>query len=247
MKPKPPKPAARLVKTAASRPATAPPARVRETTLSDYSNDKRNANKGTLVGETMVETSMRRFGAGRSGLADSKGRMIAGNKTLRAAKAAGITRVIEIETEGDAFIVHKRTDLDLDTDADARALSVADNQAASAGLEWDAAILQAMKEDDVPLGDFFSPSEWAALTQDAGDDAAKPSPHPEMELQPFEEYDYVMLLFRNSQDLQRAHDLLGITHVQVTVGKSVKIGLGRVVDGARAVEKLLDAGKKAPR
>ena len=62
---------------------------------------------------------------------------------------------------------------------------------------------------------------------------------PEMELQPFEHYDYIMLVFRNDQDFSRACELLDIQEVQVKYpgGKS-KIGLGRVVEGAKALETL---------
>jgi len=38
---------------------------------------------------------------------------------------------------------------------------------------------------------------------------------PQMEVQPFEHYDYVMLMFRNDQDFQQACELLGIEKVQI--------------------------------
>ncbi len=60
-----------------------------------------------------------------------------------------------------------------------------------------------------------------------------------MECQPFERYEYVMLLFRNDQDFQRACELLGIEKVQITYpGGMKKIGLGRCIDGARAIDRL---------
>jgi hypothetical protein len=62
---------------------------------------------------------------------------------------------------------------------------------------------------------------------------------PAMECQPFEHYDYLMLMFRNEQDFQRACEILGIQKVQVTYpGGLKKIGLGRVIDGAKAIERL---------
>jgi hypothetical protein len=42
-----------------------------------------------------------------------------------------------------------------------------------------------------------------------GDDAAAPG-LPAMECQPFEHYDYLMLMFRHEQDFQRACEVLGI-------------------------------------
>ena len=62
---------------------------------------------------------------------------------------------------------------------------------------------------------------------------------PQMECQPFEHYDYIMLLYRNEQDFQQACEHLGIQRVQVTYpGGKQKIGLGRCVDGMKALKTL---------
>jgi len=62
---------------------------------------------------------------------------------------------------------------------------------------------------------------------------------PAMEAQPFEHHDYIMLMFRNEQDFQQACEVLGIQRVQVTYpGGLQKVGLGRVIDGAKAIERL---------
>ena len=59
---------------------------------------------------------------------------------------------------------------------------------------------------------------------------------PQMECQPFEHHDYIMLMFRNEQDFQQACERLGIQKVAITYpGGRTKVGLGRVVDGAKAV------------
>jgi hypothetical protein len=82
-----------------------------------------------------------------------------------------------------------------------------------------------------------------AAEQQADEDAAESDDAhpglPAMECQPFEHYDYLMLVFRHEQDFQRACEVLGIKKVEVTYpGGLKKIGLGRVVDGAKAIEKL---------
>jgi hypothetical protein len=58
---------------------------------------------------------------------------------------------------------------------------------------------------------------------------------PEMELQAFEHYDYVILLYRNALDWQRAKELFDLQQEGFTLrdGVTRKIGLGRVVDGRR--------------
>jgi hypothetical protein len=62
---------------------------------------------------------------------------------------------------------------------------------------------------------------------------------PEMELQPFEHYDYVVLLCKNSHDWMTLQELLGIEPVQFTNSNgSRQFGRGRVVDASKAVELL---------
>jgi hypothetical protein len=82
-----------------------------------------------------------------------------------------------------------------------------------------------------------------AAEQQADEDAAESDDAhpglPAMECQPFEHYDYLMLMFRHEQDFQRACEVLGIKKVEVAYpGGLKKIGLGRVIDGAKAIEKL---------
>jgi hypothetical protein len=58
---------------------------------------------------------------------------------------------------------------------------------------------------------------------------------PEMQLQAFEHYDYIVLLYRNGLDWSRAKELFGIRQEAFTLrdGVSRKVGMGRVVDGRR--------------
>ena len=68
---------------------------------------------------------------------------------------------------------------------------------------------------------------------------------PAMECQPFEHHDYIMLMFRNDQDFQQACELLEIKKVQITYpGWLQKVGVGRVIDGAKAIAKLTERGRK---
>lgn len=59
---------------------------------------------------------------------------------------------------------------------------------------------------------------------------------PEMELQPFEHYDYVVLVCKNKHDWITLHEKLGIQRVQVTLPNGSKhIGTGRVIDACHVV------------
>jgi len=62
---------------------------------------------------------------------------------------------------------------------------------------------------------------------------------PEMDLQAFEHYDYIVLMFKTDQDFLAACDLLKIQKVKTPIphGKH-KIGLGRVIDGGKAIQRL---------
>ena len=72
--------------------------------------DPENANRGTDRGRELVVSSLEECGAGRSILADRDGVVIAGNKTLEAARTLGLP-VKTIETDGSELIVVRRSDL----------------------------------------------------------------------------------------------------------------------------------------
>ena len=132
--------------------------------LSDLTPDIRNANKGTERGQYMVEHSLSQYGAGRSILADTEGRIIAGNKTLQAAADLGIP-VRVVETDGTELVVVQRTDLDLADGDKARKMAYADNRASEVSLEWDAEEIAIDLSEGLELGDLFMEFELAAITE----------------------------------------------------------------------------------
>ncbi|MCK9254109.1 MAG: hypothetical protein M0P55_15275 [Clostridiales bacterium] len=73
---------------------------------------------------------------------------------------------------------------------------------------------------------------------------------PEMDLLPFEHYDYVVLVFKNSLDFEAAIECFGIGKVRYQAeslkGKSAaKIGAARVLDGAEVLKRLWAAEAQA--
>ena len=64
--------------------------------ISDLIPDNVNANRGTKRGSGMLERSLRQYGAGRSVLVDSSGRIIAGNKTVEAAGSIGLEYAVVV-------------------------------------------------------------------------------------------------------------------------------------------------------
>jgi hypothetical protein len=106
--------------------------------ISDYTPDARNANKGTERGQYMIDTSVESVGLARSIVAANDDTIPAGNKTLQAALDAGIEDVIEVETDGNALVVVKRTDWATVDSEKARQYAYLDNRASEVGLQWDA-------------------------------------------------------------------------------------------------------------
>ena len=104
--------------------------------IEELVQDEHNFNKGTDEGGKLMERSFKEMGAGRSVLIDKHGKIIAGNKSQKAAIAAGIKRVRVIETTGDELVAVKRTDVDIDT-AEGRKMAYLDNLTTQVNLTWD--------------------------------------------------------------------------------------------------------------
>ena len=117
-----------------------------EINIEDLKQDSRNFNKGTEQGQELMERSFKEMGAGRSILIDRNGNIIAGNKSQKAAIAAGIKKVRIIETTGDELVAVKRTDVDIDS-AEGRKMAYLDNLTTQVNLTWDETELQAVQAD----------------------------------------------------------------------------------------------------
>lgn len=129
----------------------------------DLTLDPANANRGTDRGRSTVTQSLEECGAGRSILADKHGTVIAGNKTLEAARKLGLP-IRVVESAGNELVVVRRTDLALDEGDRARRLAYLDNRSSELGLEWNLEQLLADLAGGVDLGGCgFTEEELAAL------------------------------------------------------------------------------------
>ena len=140
--------------------------------IEELVQDEHNFNKGTDEGGKLMERSFKEMGAGRSVLIDKHGKIIAGNKSQKAAIAAGIKRVRVIETTGDELIAVKRTDVELESEQ-GRKMALLDNLTTQVNLAWDEAELQTITGEiegfdpsdfgfdmpDVDIDDFFQDIE----------------------------------------------------------------------------------------
>src|SRR5271156_6363347 len=82
--------------------------------------DEKNANKGTKRGRDLLGASLEKYGAGRSVVVDRNNRVIAGNKTIEAARIAGIESIAVVETDGSSLVAVQRAYMDLRRDKKAR-------------------------------------------------------------------------------------------------------------------------------
>ena len=120
-------------------PAKRPSTRTRQTpiqSLDDLQPDPLNANRGTDRGREVLRRSLHTYGAGRSIVIDTRGRILGGHKTVEQAKHLGLPITV-VPTTGQELVVVQRVDLDARTDPRAQELTLADNRVAELDLDWD--------------------------------------------------------------------------------------------------------------
>jgi len=103
--------------------------------ISELIPDDKNFNSGSEYGQSLIQKSFEKFGAGRSILIDKNNKIIAGNKSTENYGALGNEDVIIVESDGTKLIAVKRTDIDLDT-PEGREMALADNATAKANIVW---------------------------------------------------------------------------------------------------------------
>jgi len=150
------------------------------TGLDDLGADPANANKGTDKGRAIVVQSLVECGAGRSILADKDGTVIAGNKTLEAARKLGLP-IRVVESAGEELVVVRRTDLDLGTDKKARRLAYLDNRAGQLGLDWDTEQMLEDLQRGVDLAGIFDDDEIKRLLDSVAQGNPAEDPGAEMD------------------------------------------------------------------
>lgn len=113
--------------------------------IADFLSDDKNARKHTPRNVGMITDALREVGTGRSGVIDEKGKVLAGNATLEALAQAGIRRVKVVESNGEEWIVVRRTGLNA---KQKRRLALYDNRTGELS-EWDIGVLSNFRNDDL--------------------------------------------------------------------------------------------------
>jgi ParB-like chromosome segregation protein Spo0J len=126
--------------------------------------DPRNARQHSRENLDLITGSLQEVGAARSIVIDEDNVILAGNATVEAAKAAGLTNVQVVEADGETVIAVRRSGL---TPEQKRRLALFDNRAAELA-SWDSAVLRSLAQD-TDLAGIFGADDLSALLGEAPD------------------------------------------------------------------------------
>ena len=211
--------------------------------------DKRNARLHDDRSKQAIRESLKQQGAGRSVLTDADNILIAGNGVYQEAVELGIPVRI-IESDGRELVVIKRTDL-RNSDPKRTALAIADNKCSDLSVFDDEKLEELLSEiENDPLlsaASGFSETEIAEILKQSEPDQKTDDEKPEV---PFSEeilenHNYIVLYFDNDVDWLQAKTIFNLKTVRDSGSKAGKydhLGVGRVIRGADAINRLLNGG-----
>ena len=216
--------------------------------------DGRNVRVHDERNKLAIAQSLKELGAGRSILIDAENVVIGGNGVYQEAQELGLP-VKVIESDGSELIAIKRTDLKTN-DAKRKALAIADNRTNDLSVFDDAKVAEMFAElEDFADAAGFSPEEIEALGKTVEDmESAEVPDDPEKGDMPFAEelleaHNYVVLYFDNNVDWLQAQTIFELRTVKESGSKPgyTRFGIGRVINGARALNLILGVKDKKDR
>lgn len=119
---------------------------IREINIDEIQFDNRNANKGTALGNDLLDSSISDYKIGRGVLVDKDLKLIAGNHAVQKIKDKGYKKVILVPTDGNTLVVTQRTDLVKDSKA-GHELALADNRVSQANLSFDVDVIKELEAE----------------------------------------------------------------------------------------------------
>lgn len=192
--------------------------------ISDIVPYERNPRKNSAAIKP-VANSIQEFGFRYPIVVDENHVIISGHTRYEAAKSLGLETVP----------VSIADDL---TEQQANALRLVDNKTSELS-EWDTPLLELEKlnlEDfDLSLFGFESLD-----TSEIKEKKEQEKRVAELALKVFEHHDYLVFVFDNTMDWLNVCNRFGIEKADAGFGETRKIGLGRVVDGQKLLEKFGD-------
>ena len=205
--------------------------------------DGRNVRVHGERNKQAIAQSLKELGAGRSILIDAENVVIGGNGVYQEALELGLP-VKVIESDGSELIAIKRTDLKTN-DAKRKALAIADNRTNDLSVFNDAKVAEMFAElEDFAGAAGFTPEEIEALGKTVEDNPEKGDMPFAEEL--LEAHNYVVLYFDNNVDWLQAQTIFELRTVKESGSKPgyTRFGIGRVINGAKALNLILGVKDK---
>lgn len=204
--------------------------------IQELVQDTHNFNKGTGEGQRLMERSFKELGAGRSVLIDKNGNIIAGNKSQKAAMAAGIKKVRVIETTGDELVAVQRTDIDINS-YEGRKMALLDNLTTVKDVAWDEVELQSVADqiegfDPADLGldlisDAVQDDQFEQQFDQTGKDDAVYPIIPKFD----EKYEMFIIVSENEVDANYLREVLNMQKMKsYKTGKLMKSNVVHIKD-----------------
>jgi len=197
-----------------------------------------NAKKHIASQIDAIAKSIKEFGFVGVVIVDETNTILAGHGRVAGAKKAGLTTVPCL----------KYTNL---TEKQKRLFVIADNRLAEVGGGWDEKILEKeiqdiLKNTDYDIGEFGFDEQFVydIISKNLEDNASVSDEiaekFPQMELQAFESYDYIVLFFKDSRDFLNVAQRIGVKRVLMNrpEDKTKKVGIGRLIRGEKIIELL---------
>lgn len=181
---------------------------------------ERNAKMHSAEQVDYIANSIKEFGWQQPVVIDSDNVIVIGHGRVLAAKKLGIEEAPCV----------RASEL---TKEQIKALRLADNKTNES--EWDSALLDL---DMLDLGIDMSMFGFESVEEEFEKKQDKEKMLKSMELKAFEHYDYIVFVFKNQMDWLNAVNAFGLERVDAGYGKTKKVGIGRVLDGARLLEKI---------
>ena len=188
--------------------------------VSDLKPYERNAKIHTAEQVDYIANSIREFGWQQPVVIDSDNVIVIGHGRVLAAKQLELKEVPCV----------RASEL---TKEQIKALRIADNKTNES--EWDSALLDLdMLDLDIDMSMFG----FESLDEELEKNQNKEKMLKSMELKTFEHYDYVVFVFKNQMDWLNVVNAFGLEKVDAGYGKTKKVGIGRVIDGKKLLEKI---------
>jgi ParB-like chromosome segregation protein Spo0J len=182
--------------------------------LSGLHIDPANVRKHPERNMATIKASLARFGPARSIVIDQNNVVRAGNGTVEAAIADGLTEAIVVNPKPGQVVAVRRKDW---SDTEATAYSIADNRSAELA-EWDdeslATTLEALQKDEFDLDAIgYEEGEIERLLAQIGDEVENPENEwegmPEFEHDDKTAYKTIHVHFKDQESVNHFSELVG--------------------------------------